>query len=141
MDDGHLGKCKDCACEDVRNNRAKNVKRYNKFDRDRYRKNISRIWAVKYDSMRRRVLGLTDHSKLIGKDLLSEAEFLSWCEIEKNNFMKFYEKWKKSGYQRKFAPSIDRINNNLGYVLGNLQWLTQSENSKKYNKKYASAEI
>jgi hypothetical protein len=46
-------------------------------------------------------------------------------------FLKQYEVWQKSGYQRKCAPSIDRINNKAGYMLDNLQFISQSENSRK----------
>jgi hypothetical protein len=42
-----------------------------------------------------------------------------------------HEAWIESGYKLKLAPSVDRIDNNLGYVSGNIQFITQSENSKK----------
>ena len=35
MADGRLGKCRECACADVRANRAENIARYRKFDRAR----------------------------------------------------------------------------------------------------------
>lgn len=133
MDDGHLGKCKECACKDVRENRKKREEFYNNFDRNRYRNNIRRMMVLKYNSMRRRINGLNLHSNLLGKELLSKEDFIKWAFGEgKKSFMKLYKVWVKNDFPRKLSPSIDRIDNNKGYVLGNLQWLTQSDNVKKY---------
>lgn len=64
---------------------------------------------------------------------------LSFCGVEA--FMEFSIKdselkrlwvdWSTHGYDLKNAPSIDRIDVNLGYDIGNLQWLTYSLNTKK----------
>lgn|SRR3990167_361636 len=134
MPDGHVNKCKDCNKNDVHLNRKDKESYYNKFDQNRYRKNILRMWKLKYGSMRRRILGLNKSSNLVGKELLSKTEFLVWCKQNQDNFMKLYRKWARAGYKRKFAPSIDRINNKLGYIIGNMQWLTQSQNSRKFTK-------
>ena len=131
MGDGRLGKCSICTRNDVKENRKKNQKFYVQFDLNRYRNNIERLWRHKYQNMRNRVLGLNRHSNLVGKEIMSIAKFLEWCLSTKKQFMRIHKNWKKSGYQRKHAPSIDRINNGLGYIPGNLQWLTQSKNSKK----------
>jgi len=135
MGDNHLGKCKKCTRKDTKENRLKDVKRWNEFDQDRYRTNILRMIGLKYSGMRRRVLGMNSHSNLIGKKLLSKEEFFRWVfkKESKKEFMRLYNNWTSSGYQRKFSPSIDRINNKLGYVIGNMRWITQQENSHKYN--------
>jgi hypothetical protein len=39
MGDGRLGKCKSCACADVRANRARRADYYRAYDRDRYTPN------------------------------------------------------------------------------------------------------
>jgi len=46
-----------------------------------------------------------------------------------------YESWVASGYSMRMAPSIDRINSELGYVFDNCRWLTHSENSSLGGKK------
>lgn len=136
MGDGHLNKCKNCTRKDSRENRLRDVERWNNFDRNRYRTNILRMIKLKYNSMRRRVNGFTDHSKLLGKELLSKDNFIKWAfsENSQKNFIKLYNSWARNNYPRKLSPSIDRIDNSKGYILGNLQWITQQENSKKYNK-------
>ena len=34
-----------------------------------------------------------------------------------------------SDFDIKLAPSVNRMDSNKGYVLGNIEWLTQSQNS------------
>jgi hypothetical protein len=142
MADGHLNKCIECAKKDIHNSRRKKKKYYDCFDKDRYRNNILRLWKHKYRSMFRRIKGMNKHSNLIGKDLMPWPFFLDWCNSTKKDFIKIHRKWKKSNFERKLAPSIDRIDNTKGYTFGNLQWITQSQNSKKYvNKNYGKSPI
>ncbi len=131
MEDGHLGKCKECTRKDTRENRIKRKKYYDNYDQRRYRNDILRFWKLKYSGMRRRINGLNNGSRYVGKALLSKKKFLDWCEKTKQKFMKLYRNWVKNNYQQKFSPSIDRINNNMGYVINNLQWITQRDNSSK----------
>lgn len=134
MGDGRLGKCIDCSLKDVRDNRIKRLDYYDAFDKERYRKNIPRFVKLKYSGMRRRISGLNKHSNLVGKDLLTKQEFLNWFEDTKESFMKLYRAWEKSGFLRRLSPSVDRVDNRRGYLVDNMQWLTQSQNSKKFNK-------
>ena len=78
--------------------------------------------------------GKTKTSKLIGKEILSRDEFIEWCFGNIESFNSIYNEWKKSGFKRKLSPSIDRIDNSKGYSIGNMRWITQQENSIKYNK-------
>jgi hypothetical protein len=132
MGDGHLGKCTECTKDDVKENRIKRGDYYNEFDQNRYRSNIERLLKLKYSGMRRRILGLNKHSNLVGLELMPLKEFLDWTEKTKKQFMKLFRQWKTAGYPRKLSPSVDRINNKIGYVAGNLQWLTQQQNAKKF---------
>lgn len=49
-------------------------------------------------------------------------------------YMELHKKWVESGCEHKLAPSVDRIDKSKGYTLDNMQWLTVSENSKKWHK-------
>jgi len=63
------------------------------------------------------------------KKILTKKQFLSFAAT--SNFNDLFLTWKNSNYKFKYHPSIDRINNKKGYVKGNLQFLTCSENTKK----------
>jgi hypothetical protein len=44
---------------------------------------------------------------------------------------KLVEEWKDAGYPKRLCPSIDRIDNSKGYIIGNLQWLPLWKNASK----------
>lgn len=62
--------------------------------------------------------------------ICSKAQFLSFA-LKDENFNKLFAVYKMLKGPRKHAPSVDRINTKRGYVLGNMQFLTVSHNSKK----------
>lgn len=64
--------------------------------------------------------------------LVSRDDFLRWALLQPS-FHQHFESWANSGYERRHAPSIDRINNDGHYEFGNMQFLSQVENSIKGN--------
>lgn len=62
--------------------------------------------------------------------ICSKQQFLKFA-IANKQFDVLFSIYKKSKGLRRLAPSIDRINNNRGYVVGNMQFLTTSDNAKK----------
>ena len=63
-----------------------------------------------------------------GKELLEKQEFYNFSYNDPD-FNKLFDQWVDSDYQRKLSPSIDRIDASKGYFIGNIRWLTHSENS------------
>lgn len=137
MPDGTVNKCKICNKKDVKKNAQKNRKYYLKYDKDRIRNNFNYIFIHRYSGMKQRTEGRTKRKyTCLGKKIMTKEEFIDWC-YEKNNFDKFiklHNKWRKEKYIRIYAPSIDRVDNNKGYTIDNIRWITQQQNSKKYNK-------
>ncbi len=96
-----------------------------------YRKTPKGFLVSTWHNMTGRVSG---HTK--AKDHLYKG--LSICEKEQfydfswrnSDFTDLYIQWVISGFEKKYTPSIDRIDPKLGYVLGNMRWLTLSENSR-----------
>lgn len=46
-------------------------------------------------------------------------------------FLRLFKEWEKSGYQKQFKPSLDRIDYKNGYEVGNIQMLSWAENHYK----------
>lgn len=84
-----------------------------------------------YSEMKRRV---KTYDKLrpnyYNLPICSKDEFINRF-LNDPNFLKLFKEWKRNGFTRKSAPSIDRIDNNKGYDISNLQFIRQGINSVK----------
>lgn len=133
---GRVRKCKECNKLDIRIDYIKNREKKLEYDQYRNRYNIQRIFNHKYSGIKSRCEKLTLSGKknsVFGKKYLSKEEWIKWCYSETNykKFIELYNNWIQSNCDRKLNPSIDRVDNKKGYIITNLQWLTQSENSSK----------
>lgn len=123
--DGRTGKCKICKME---RQRVREIQNGNKAH-TRYRKTPKGYLLTVYNNMYGRVSGRLAKSRHLyeGLSILSKEEFFAWADTLE--FRKMLQAYKESGYDQRFAPSIDRIDTHVGYVIGNMRWLTHSENS------------
>jgi hypothetical protein len=133
MPDGRVNKCKECNKKDVRKNYADNIDEKRKYDSYRQRHSFQRIFNHRYMNIKHRCEGKISGGKYKGIYFCQKDEFIEWCYKKKNmdQFISLWETWRDNNFERKYTPSIDRINNDNGYLPENLQWLTQSENSSK----------
>lgn len=85
-----------------------------------------------YRNMESRVSGVQKLKSHLYKDkpILPRDDFNKWA-IDNKDFHLLFDAWELAKYDRKLSPSINRINPELGYVLGNMEWITHSENSKR----------
>ena len=85
-----------------------------------------------YRNMLSRVKGIQWRKEHLygGKEVLPKDEFYAWALANKS-FHILYEAWEQSGFDRKLAPSVDRIDSQKGYTLDNMRWITHSENSRQ----------
>ena len=118
-------RCKSCV------NEVKKIKKSDpviKFrdditDKKRYR-SIRGLLLNRYSGMKQR-------SKIYNYGIsITKEEFLTFS-LNDINFIDIYKNWISSDYNNKSSPSVDRIDSNKGYCLGNIQWLTFSENCSK----------
>lgn len=106
--------------------------RTNNVATKRYERTVNGKLMRIYRNMQSRITGVQKNKAHLyeGKSLLSREEFYDWAKSSPE-FIRLYNDWVDSGYERKLAPTVDRIDPKLGYQLGNMQWLTHSENSRR----------
>ena len=127
--------CKDCTKSRVKQNRNSNIDYYKQYDKNRQKYDFNRIFRHRYSGIKARVEGRASRTyKVEGKPMCTLNEFINWCHNNMDVFLRLHRIWKRNSYKRGFSPSIDRINNNKGYTLDNIQWILQKENCSKYNK-------
>lgn len=85
-----------------------------------------------YRNMKSRIDGVqkNKHYLYAGKALLPKDEFYLWS-LSNADFVRLFSEWKRSGYERRLAPSPDRIDSAVGYTIANIQWVTMSANSAR----------
>ena len=111
MSDGHLGKCKECTKEYVKNNDTI------------YGNNEYGVVRVMYDSQ-------CNSSKRRGHPMPSytKEEFRSW--LYDNGYKNLFDKWVESGMKKDMKPSCDRIDTLKGYSFDNIVLGTWEQNRK-----------
>lgn len=48
-----------------------------------------------------------------------------------DTFLRLFDEWKESGYQKKLKPSFDRVNPTIGYSMKNIEIKSWGENRRK----------
>lgn len=124
--DGRKFVCKAC----VYSRQKVQVKESCNSAQRKYSKTEKGFLVRTYSNMLGRVKGLIKNKQhlYLGLEILSREDFYNWS-ITNPDFKKLLEDYKDSGYDMKLAPSIDRIDTSKGYILGNIRWMTHSENS------------
>jgi len=136
MPDGHVNKCKECNKLDVRQNYNIRKDQYHEYDKTRQRTSRKRMFNHRYSQIRQRVEGRAIRKyKIEGTKMLTYADYCIWLKNNMDNFEQIYKQWETSGFTRKLTPSIDRIDNVIGYVANNMRWTTVQDNSIKYTGK------
>ena len=88
----------------------------------------------KYRKTKKGVLtNMYQHMKNRHKISFSLKEFQDRF-ISDKKFIRIYNEWVKSGYDKQFKPSLDRIDNKKEYTQENTQMMSWSENRFKQSK-------
>jgi hypothetical protein len=123
--DGLMSWCKKC---DKKRGEATSKKR--KLTYWHSRKNKPTIFLqTLHDKMKFRVTS-GKYPTYYGKPICSKKEFINFATND-NKFNKLWKEWIALNYQKEKTPSIDRISNDGGYTLDNMQFLTFRENTLK----------
>jgi hypothetical protein len=106
------------------NNNNKTTKKYEKTPKG--------FLVRTYRNMLSRVSGVTKSKNplYLGLEILDKHTFYEWS-LNNVSFQDLFLYWQMSDFERRYTPSIDRIDSSKGYTLDNIQWITFSENCKK----------
>jgi hypothetical protein len=98
----------------------------------KYEKTINGFLMRLYRNMQSRVEGIQKQKYHLYKDkeLIDRQSFYVWAKTNARFYYLFII-WEESGYNRKLAPSVDRIDSSKGYTIDNMEWVTHSENSRR----------
>ena len=107
-------------------------KRTNNSVTKKYEKTKKGFLMRLYRNMQSRINGVQKLKAHLynGKHLIDRQTFYDWA-LNNETFDKLFNDYEISGYDRKLAPSVDRINSKFGYELNNMEFVTHSENSRR----------
>jgi hypothetical protein len=99
--------------------------------RDSRRYDIKSMAISLYSSIYARTRGYAGrNSKYVGLPYPTRKEFIKFAE-NSQQLKDLMIRWQNSLFEPRFAPTVDRIINEKGYALDNIQFLSRSENSIK----------
>lgn len=101
----------------------------------KYEKTVDGFLMRLYRNMQSRITGVQSikNHLYLGKELLSRDSFYAWAKDNKT-FLKLFENWEYTLYERRFTPSVDRIDSSKGYTLDNMEWVEFHENCRRGSK-------
>jgi hypothetical protein len=107
----------------------------NNFHTKKYEKTKKGKLMRTYRNMKSRVEGILKKKSHLyeGLDILDKDSFYLWS-LSNEDFHRLFKDWEESGYNLKLSPSIEREDTSIGYVEGNIRWITHSENSRNGGK-------
>ena len=103
-----------------------------------YNKQPTGLLVRSYRNMLSRVRGV-QHKKAhlyLGLSVLPKEVFYLWAKASPD-FLRLYEAWRVSDFQRRLTPSVNRIDTTKGYDLDNIEWITHGENSAEGSRSLA----
>lgn len=84
-----------------------------------------------YSEISRRVKTKTiQRTRYYGLPKCTKEEFMNKF-INDEQFLKLYKGWQDCNFKRGSAPSIDRIDNNKGYLIDNIEFIQNDKNGPK----------
>lgn len=97
-----------------------------------YEKTVDGYLMRMYRNMLSRVSGVDKNKAHLyeGKFILNKYVFYKWAKNHPT-FLELFATYKANNCVRRLAPSVDRINPDKGYRISNMEWVTQSENSRR----------
>jgi len=106
-------------------------------DRDCYRSNCKNCEKIEYNNFMKTKEGVilriytsqkgSSKKRNMQKPTYTKNWFKKWM-MSNPKFHRLYDIWVVSGYKKEYKPSVDRIDDNLGYTEYNIQLVDWNEN-------------
>lgn len=134
-----MKKCSEKGCNSPHNARGLCGAHYQKWHRQefsetifQYNKSVNGFLNYLYTRMKCRTKGSCTSSPhlYLGKKILPRKDFYEWSKNHPE-FLKLHANYVANNYEKKFAPSVDRINPDKGYTLDNMEWVCCRENLRR----------
>lgn len=90
---------------------------------DKYRRSIKGLVSNLYGHQRA-------NTRNHGQPIYTKEEFRDWI-LSQPHFNSMYNDWVDSDYSSRLTPSVDRIEEDKGYTLNNIQLMTWESNDRK----------
>ena len=123
-------KCSFEGCKNLKHiNCLKYREKYCSFHRRRA--TIGSFLSNAYSRMNERIKGTGTRNPHLyaNKPIVSREIFVLWSKNHPD-FLRLYKSWVNTGFDRRFAPSVNRLSSKGGYTLDNMEWVTFSQNCK-----------
>lgn len=114
--------------EKVKDNRRRYYAETKGASWKKYEKTPKGYLVRSYRNMLSRVRGIQKPGSWTGKEILPKEDFYEWA-LNDPGFRSLFMAYEALGFDRKYAPSPDRINPDLGYTINNMRWVNHSVNS------------
>lgn len=125
-----LGKrCNECRCKYHRDKWPDGTKKASIHE---YEKTPQGFLMRLYRNMKSRISGVQKqkHHLYKNKSIITKQEFYEWAK-NNNDYPDLFINYVLSDFDRKLAPSVDRIDSEKGYEISNMRFVTMSENSSR----------
>jgi hypothetical protein len=98
----------------------------------RNKSTISSFLSKKYSNMKQRVEGKFAHTMkrstaYVGLPILAREDFYAWAKSAPE-FLALYKQWVMCNFDLRLTPVVNRIDSSQGYIVGNMEWITNSQN-------------
>lgn len=94
----------------------------------RWKKSFTGYFKYTYSQIKGRCMS-PSKPLYFGMVFMSKADWILFLKRTRDKRFELFVQWVENKYTRKYAPSIDRIDNKQGYLIDNCRWVTQSQNA------------
>jgi len=119
------------------------IKKYMKLNNILYKRDLYKLLDMnddlsknlisKHRSIKHRCTKGDNRGNYIGLEFMPMLDYIRFCNLNKVKAVNIWKEYLKNNKDLKYAVSIDRLNNNVGYITSNIRFVMNGFNSWKDN--------